>query len=334
MTEGNRGEEGHKADGRGLRRGKRGNYSRKTVEGADAIERYAMLLMAIMESLGVPVYRHPRSNHVYSYRQKIALLVLRQRLNLSYDQFTKDISAYRGFLDAMGMVTIPHGSTLCRFAQCVDRNDLQRIVRAFGAFCEKGCVLAVDCTGFSNFLRSAHFAKRCKQFGIKDEPRTFSKASFVVDTSNLLIVSARASSDRRADIRFMPEHIKDLDGIDISHIVADKGYDCEGLHRKIRNELECGSVIPCRESRGNRGFSTHGVVRNQMKEQLVEGSELRRIYNRRPKVETANFMVKTHTGSHVLSRTDSAKQTQVLCKAIAHNCKLVVERGYQQLGSR
>lgn len=213
----------------------------------------------------------------------------------------------------------------------MDRDDLSRIVKAFRSFCKKGCVLAVDCTGFSNFLRLAHFFKRCKQFGINDEPRTFSKASFVVDAESLLIVSARTSSDRRADIRFMPEHISDLKGMDPSHIVADKGYDCEGLHKKIRRDLWCVSVIPCRESRGNRGFSTHGVIRNQMKMQLVEGSELRRIYNRRPMVETVNYMVKTHTGSHALSRLDSTKQTQILCKALAHDCKLVVERGYLQV---
>ena len=60
MTKEKRGEPGHKVDGRRLRRGKRGGYSRKPIEETDAMQRHAMLLMAIMENLGVPVYRHPK----------------------------------------------------------------------------------------------------------------------------------------------------------------------------------------------------------------------------------------------------------------------------------
>ena len=328
MTNGNKDKVEQKVDGRKLRRGIRGRYSRKSIEEVDTYERYAMLLMAIMEALEIPVYRYPKSNHVYSYRQKIAMLVLRQRLNLSYDQFNTDASAYKGFLRAIGIGHIPHGSTLCRFAQCVNHGDLERIIIAFSMFCGKKCILAADCTGFSNFIRSAHFVKRCKQLGLKKEPRSFTKASFVADVDTLLIVSARASADRKADIRFMPGHIADLKGLDASYVVADKGYDCEGLHLKVRSDLKCRLVSPCRESRGNRGFSTHGRYRNQMKEHLVEGSELKAIYNRRPLIETVNFMVKAHAGSHVLSKSNSTKTAQTLCKAIVHNCKLVVERRY------
>ena len=88
------------------------------------------------------------------------------------------------------------------------------------------------------------------------------------------------------------------------------------------------TVIPCRESRRNRGYSTHGIYRNQMKKALKEEGELRKIYNQRPQVETTNFMIKTHTGSHVLSRLDRTKVVQTLCKVIAHNCKIVSERGW------
>lgn len=44
-------------------------------------------------------------------------------------------------------------------------------------------------------------------------------------------------------------------------------------------------------------------------------------------VETANSVMKSLTGSHVLSRLDSTEETQILYKAITHNCKPTVERG-------
>ncbi|TQS85056.1 MAG: hypothetical protein A3208_05685 [Candidatus Methanoprimaticola hominis] len=170
--------------------------------------------------------------------------------------------------------------------------------------------------------------KRCKDFGIKTEPRTFTKLSIAADTETHLVVSARASPTKKHDSRFVPEHVKDLIGMDISHVTMDKGYDGEPTHRYVRRNLNCVTVIPCRESRRNRGYSTHGIYRNQMKKALKEEGELKKIYNQRPQVETTNFMIKTHTGSHVLSRLDRTKVVQTLCKVIAHNCKIVSERGW------
>lgn len=43
-----------------------------------------------------------------------------------------------------------------------------------------------------------------------------------------------------------------------------------------------------------------------------------------------NFMVKTHEGSHILSRLDHTKITERLCMALAHNCKVVTEKGLDQ----
>ena len=317
-----------KVDGRKLRKGRRGPYHRKQIVGNDRLIRYVQLLMAIMEYLEVPVYRHLKSNHVYSYRSKIVMLVLKEKLKLSYEQFCIDISSYPHLLAEMGVFHVPHKTTLVRFAKVTDEWDLQNIIAAFRHFCHDDRVLSIDATGFSNFLRSAHFAKRCKEFGIKAEPRTFTKLSIAADTETHLVVSARASPTKKHDSRFIAEHVRDLTGMKISYISMDKGYDGEPIHRYVRKNLNCVTVIPCRESRGNRGYSTHGIYRNQMKKALKEGGELKEIYNQRPQVETTNFMIKTHTGSHVLSRLDQTKIVQTLCKVIAHNCKIVSDKGW------
>ena len=153
-------ETAHKVDGRKLRRGKRGRYHRKQIEGNDRLIRYVQLLMAIMEYLEVPVYRHPKSNHVDSYRSKIVMLVLKERLKLSYEQFCDDLPSYPNLLKEMGVFHIPHRTTLIRFAKVTDEQDLQNVIAAFRHFCRDDRVLSIDAIGFSNFLRSAHFAKR------------------------------------------------------------------------------------------------------------------------------------------------------------------------------
>lgn len=209
------------------RRDKRAKYARKRISEADLLERYVLLLMAIMEHLRIPEYCHRKSNHLFSYRRKIVLLLLRQRLRLSYQQFVKDLPSYKGVIDALGFVQIPHHTTLIRFAKAVDEQDLEAVVCAFQHFCRKGCVLAVDCTGFSNFLRSAYFAKRCADFGIKTEPRSFTKGPFVVDIDTHLIVSARYSATRKHDTQFIPAHVEDLQDMSITYIAMDKGYDSD-----------------------------------------------------------------------------------------------------------
>lgn len=318
--------ENKKVDGRKLRRGKRGNYQRRRVDQPGLFVRYMQLLMAIMEVLDVPVYLSKKSNHIYTCRQKICLLVFRQRLKLSYEQFEKDLPNYKNVLNAIGLDTYyPEKSTLCRFENSLDPSIMEAVVNAFKAFCREKCILAVDGTAFSNFLRSAHFAKRCKDFGIKKEPRSYTKASLVGDISNHVVVSARISPFKKHDSTFIPEHTKDLVGMDISRMVLDKGYDGENIHNHLRSHLGCVTVIPVRQSRGNRGFSQHGFYRREMLRLLVPGGEYQETYNQRPQIECTNFMIKTHTGSHILARNDVSKENVGLCKVLAHNCKIVCE---------
>ena len=54
---------------------------------------------------------------------------------------------------------------------------------------------------------------------------------------------------------------------------------------------------------------------------------MRVLYNQRPQAETANFMVKTHEGSHILSRLEHTRVTEGLCMVVAHNCKVVTDIG-------
>ena len=60
MTNGNKDKAEQKVDGRKLRRGIRRKYSRKSIEEVDTYERYAMLLMTIMDALEIPAKIHHR----------------------------------------------------------------------------------------------------------------------------------------------------------------------------------------------------------------------------------------------------------------------------------
>ncbi len=53
-------------------------------------------------------------------------------------------------------------------------------------------------------------------------------------------------------------------------------YFCKNLY--------CMTIIPCRNSLGNRDYSTHEIHRYQVKKTLKEGRELGMIYKQRPRV--------------------------------------------------
>jgi hypothetical protein len=121
------------------------------------------LLMAIMEILEVPIYPSKKSNHLYTCRQKICLLVLRQKLKLSYERLEKDLPNYKSTLHAIGLdVYYPEKSTLCRFENKLDPEILEAWSMHSVCSARRNVSSLSMETGFSNYLRSAHFVKRCK----------------------------------------------------------------------------------------------------------------------------------------------------------------------------
>ena len=114
--------------------------------------------------------------------------------------------------------------------------------------------------------------------------------------------------------------------LNVCYWIADKWYDSEPLHRYVRGALGCITVIPCRRSRGNRGYSTHGVYRNRVREGMRGDGVLKAMYDGRPRVETSDSMVKGHTGSHILSGIGSSRIPQGLFRMIAHDTKTIVDR--------
>lgn len=63
-----------------------------------------------------------------------------------------------------------------------------------------------------------------------------------------------------------------------------KGYNWEPTYMYFCKNLYCITIIPCRNSLGNRDYPTHEIHRYQVKKALKEGRELGMIYNQRPQV--------------------------------------------------
>lgn len=138
--------------------GSRKTYTRLRVyECQRTMRTVVCLAMAAVVSAEVPEYRHLRSNHVYSYRQKIVLLILREYLGLSYRRTHEIIGGNPAVTDVLRMDFFPHYSTLAKFSKTVDPEDLKAIVCSFQMLLDRSGVVALDGTCFSDRRRSAHY---------------------------------------------------------------------------------------------------------------------------------------------------------------------------------
>ena len=65
-----------------------------------------------------------------------------------------------------------------------------------------------------------------------------------------------------------------------------------------------------------------------MPEGLKENDGVMRVlYNQRSQAGAANFMAKTHEGSHILPRRERTRIMEGPCMVVSHNCKVVMNLG-------
>lgn len=309
----------------GLNKGK--TYSRGSIRN-DRARLYGHIIMMMLEISGIPEYSSKYSNHIYSNHQKIAILILMSCENIRYYSLRKNLGKYQGFVDEIGLLHIPDGSTLCKFTQKMEKSNLQMIVSMFSRFIASIDVVILDTTGISNFERSAHYVFRCDDFGHKLPHRTFTKLSIVIDRNTRIVVSAEASVKASADTTFLPGHVADLarQKIKPHYFLADKGYDSSDNLRMVKNKLKAKPVIPVRESRGNRGHSIHGPLRRDMHEKMKDKESNESIaYRDRPIIESTNFMIKNGTGSNIRERINESREKRALFKVCSFNIGRLID---------
>jgi hypothetical protein len=317
--------------------------TRKTVAEADKLARIIKLLLFIMEHSGVPEYSCEKSNHVYSFRQKIALLVLRQEERESYDRFCRKMGSYSTVMELLGLKIVPHPTTLSKFAKTLDPGHLERVVACFAvAVKDEGLVLAVDGTAFSNTAASKHYVKRLAHFRGrkvaygKKAARGFVKASFIGDTDTKVILSLDVVMDHTHDSVMGKRALKILEehGIKAAFLDADKGHGWEESRRLAGERVGAVALIPPRETpEGRKGSGrrrTKGVNRCKMKWMLAV-PKFAFIYAMRAIIESINSVVKRLFGDAALCRLLATVRTEIACRVVAHNLERVDKLGLGRL---
>ena len=103
--------------------------------------------MAVLDHLDVPEHFSRFSNRIFGDRWKFGLLVLKECLDVSYEDLVKLLPSLGGVLDAGGASRIPHKDTLRKFSGRLPDGMLDMVIgETARLLCGPDIVIAVDST--------------------------------------------------------------------------------------------------------------------------------------------------------------------------------------------
>ena len=235
----------------------------------------------------------------------MSLLMLKDRVNMRYRDFIDFVFVCPDFVKILRLSKVPHYTTLQKFFKRISSSMFDRLlsisVKLFD-ICDPW--IAIDATGHSSDYASRHYEKR-----IKRKRKNYSKNSIAVDTKTQVIIAQRARLGPRhdsIDADALIRKCKDLKPIGFS---LDKGYDCERIHRVIREELGADSQIPVRI-----GLTKTGKYRKE----LIFGLDKEK-YHKRNIVETVNSVMKRIFGEENRGRSERMRNKETKLRNVCYN---------------
>jgi hypothetical protein len=247
----------------------------------------------------IPRYSSKFSNKIYDVRQKLSVLILRQRLKMTYREvvrFLKFNSLARALLN---LKTVPDHSTLVRFHNKIKPEILNSLL------CDKQAnIVAVDASGFQTNHMSYHYANQWNSQD-KRKHRRYLKLTIAIDTNTQYIMANKIRLSPRNDtIDFMSV----LKNFKCDFVVADKGYDSKKNRRFVLRQMNSNPQIPYRSI--SPVYKFRGGTKLKFHKQ---------IYHQRSKVETVFSVIKRKYGNFILSQTFETQKKELIFRLIAYN---------------
>jgi hypothetical protein len=257
----------------------------------------------------LPAYSNKFSNHVYTQHQHTILLVLKQKLKLTYRSIIDLLKSNPLLCKLLKLRRIPHYTTLQKFFRRISGILLDKLL----IVCNKRSKtrIAIDVTGFYPVNASSYY---CLRYLKPSSLRKYVKLSIAIDTSKQVILAQRIRKAPAHDnLDFMPLLKRVIMLRRVSCVVADKAYDAEINHRFVVQNLKAKSVIATRNS-----FNSH--CQNTMRKRVARNFDMH-LYHQRSKVESVFSAIKRKYGSILYSRSFALQKKELICicKCLAYN---------------
>jgi len=249
----------------------------------------------------IPRYFSKFSNKIYCNHQKMAIVVLMQKLKTTTRGIVSILKASSEMRMHLGLHKVPVHTTIVRFINKI-RKQINKLLGI-----RQAVTVAVDATGFELESKSYYYRKIDKRLfdGFVRKTKNFMKLSIAVDCDKQFILTHKIRKSRAHDSRDFKPLVK---GLKCENVIADKGYDSKELRKFVLFKLKAKPHIPYRK---NSGTSKRG--------KLISPLPDKRIYPKRQIIENIFFCIKQKYGSVLRNRTFATQKVELISKLIAYN---------------
>jgi len=247
----------------------------------------------------IPRYSSKFSNKIYDNHQKLSILILRQRLKMTYREVVRFLKFNPLARALLKLRNVPEHSTLVKFHNRLRPEMLNSLL------CDKKAnIVAVDASGFQTNHMSYHYAN-VWHFQDKRKYRRYLKLTIAIDTNTQYIMANKIRLSPRNDTIDFMSVLRDLK---CDYVVADRGYDSKKNRRFVLRQMKANPQIPYRII--SPVYRLNGGTKLKFHEQ---------IYHQRSKVETVFSVIKRKYGSFILSKSFESQKKELIFRLIAYN---------------
>lgn len=256
-------------------------------------------ILRILKKLNCREYLHHFGPKKFKFADHLTALLVMQICKLSLRRVEQFLTLFD--------VKVPTYSAICKCRKRIAMKIWNSLLRATANF--EHFSVAVDSTGFARANPSFHFLKR---INCKKPVKRFAKLSVFFDLPSRKFTALK--------VRVKPRHdMKDINyllkmSFPTEKLFGDSAYDAESLH-EICFERKIQTIIKPRKN-VKKGFYRRKQMKNYSEKE----------YHQRSLIESGFSSIKRKYGSSVSGKSWRSVNSEIYCKAIAHNLNLCAKR--------
>jgi len=287
----------------------------------DKFKKVADFCYELFNIAELKLYSHKFSKKCYTQFQHLFLLIYKQFRKFTYEELLTDIAGNTDLRVYLGLLKLPHYTTIIHFARRLPCKVLDKLMLAFKKLISEPKKVAIDATGFSLDNASPHY---CKRIGLSVKKRPFMKTTFLVDIKDYIILLCKTRKKPRHDtidakpmIKKLAKHYKP------NIFYADRGYDDNNIFKLCFETLKAYPLILQRRLDVPK-HRRKGTYRKLTFDEFDYGE-----YLQRNKIETTNSMIKKRFNNNIKSRNNKLQKIELITRVIAYNIDRLLRLGKQ-----
>src|SRR3989338_914791 len=253
----------------------------------------------LLKQLNQREYLHRFGPKKYKLKHHLFALLIMEAYQLS-------LRRVEIMLEMFGIL-VPSYSALCKRRKKIPSWIWNKLVSLTSGLQHENA--AIDMTGFSRTNPSHHYIKRIDR---KDLVKSYAKTSMLYDVDNHKVITLHTKMRLRHEMKdaklLLGSYCK------MQCLLADKAYDAEWLHEYCF-ERGIKTIIP-KKKNIHRGFYRRKQMKNYSDEK----------YHQRSNIESGFSAIKRKYGGYVSGKSLKSINSELSCKAIAHNLRLLRHR--------